>query len=204
MKTRFTFPIFLSTMLLVFSHGALSQSYRYVDLSFPVASGDVVARDLKIVGLGWLGHVGIIDSLTAKVLEVLNESSVVYMKNSMNQFIKSARVTGYWGTRFERNAGQQEVITEGWWQRIFNPRYTTSASWTEGKWLPVRNAAGVQTGWKKQAAKFRCDTFVAYSYARANRNMVQLFGNPMVPRALFYRLPSSRPKVRLPIPVSWF
>lgn len=190
--------LYVATLSLALSiclriESSFAQGYDYVFL--PQKSSDVVARDLHVPGLGWLGHVGIYDATTKKMLEVLNERDVVYMKNTVKQF--SEDWTNIWGARYHKEQGEQQVVIEGWWQRIFTPKYTITAKWIEGKWLPrmVRNKQGqlVQNGWIKQAAQFRCDTFVAYSYQRANRGMCNLFGGGMTPTTLMRRLPFLRP-----------
>ncbi len=164
-----------------------------------------MGRNLKVRGLGWLGHVGLYDRNTNKVLEILSEANpIVTMQNSGVGFMRASGVDGYWGARFARHGGVQEVIVEGWRQRIFEPRYTYSPRWVEGKWLPVFDAKGRQSGWKKQGAVFRCDTFVAYSYQRSNKGLPSIFSTPQLPLATYRKTPNVRPtQYNWPIPTSW-
>lgn len=177
-----------------------------VNIQFPEYSGDVVGRDLKVPGLGWLGHVGLNSREHNLILEVLNEPGVVKMKD-FKSFFKATGYKGYWGAQYEKYYGEPQVIVEGWWQRIFEPSYTTTARWQEGKWIPrmVPDGRGGwrQDGWNIQKAIFRYDTFVAYSYQRSNKRMMNLFRKPMSPGAVYYALPFERPLTRFIIPRSW-
>ncbi len=184
---------------------AQADHWVYRNLIFPDQSGDVVGRDLKVPGLGWLGHVGLYDRQTDKVLEILSEANpIVTMQNGSVDFMRASGIDGYWGARFARQGGVQAVIVEGWWQRIFEPRYTYSPRWVEGKWLPVFDAQGRQNGWKKQTAVFRCDTFVAYAYQRSNQGLPSIFGAPQLPLTTYRKTPNVRPtNYKWPIPRSW-
>ncbi|PHI36228.1 hypothetical protein CBQ28_15310 [Pseudoalteromonas sp. GCY] len=143
----------------------------------PTSVGDVVARDLSISGLGWAGHVGIWDG--SKVLEVLNDNTVIH-KNTLSSF-KGA--SSYWGAKYGRGTRHGEIVEAGWAQRSFDPEYTITAQYTEGKWV-YQNGSFV-----KVKAKFRCDTFVNYSYKKVTgENLVTVF----TPRNLYNSFPSTR------------
>ncbi len=184
---------------------ARADEWVYRDLILAERSGDVMARNLKVPGLGWLGHLGMYDAKTNTVLELLKAATpIVTMQNSAVDFMRASGIDGYWGAKYARQYGVQEVIIEGWGQRIFQPRYTSSASWTQGKWIPALDAKGRQIGYKKQGAVFRCDTFVAYSYQRSNQGLPSIFGTPQLPLITYRKMPALRPiSYGWLIPRSW-
>lgn len=188
------------------SYEAQAQQLVRVLIQFPEYSADVVGRDLSSGVFKGLGHVGLYSLEHNKILEVLNKPNVVQM-NTFASFFKAEGHSGYWGARYQKYYGEPQVIVEGWWQRIFEPSYTLTARWQEGKWIPrlVPDGRGgwKQNGWNIQKAIFRCDTFVAYSYYRAFKNMANLFVNPMFPNSVFRSLPFRRPLSIFDIPRSW-
>lgn len=168
-KGNFMKLVSLSTLLLVASSSAFAGN--------PKSVGDVVARDLSISGLGWAGHVGIWDG--SKVLEVLNDDKVIH-KNTLSSF-KSA--SSYWGAKYGRGSQHDKIINAGWAQKDFDPEYTITAQYREGEWDEVNGRL------VKIKAKFRCDTFVNYSFKKVTgSNLVTVF----TPRNLYNSFPSSR------------
>jgi len=155
----------------------------------PKATGDILGRDLNIYGLGWLGHVGIWDG--RRVLEVLNKN-IVIQKNSLSSFKKAS---SYWGTRYGRGSRHYKVIRAGWRQRYYSPTYVFSATWREGKyvrrWVWDRRYRRWRLKWVKQSAKFRCDSFVYYSYMKGIG--VRLVANNWItPRIIYNSMPKNR------------
>jgi len=157
--------------------------------SNPKSTGDLVARDLQIWGVGWAGHVGIWTG--NEVLEVLNDRKVIH-KNSLSSFKRSSP---YWGARYGKGASQAyKVISWGYKQRYYNPKYTTTAKYRVGGWVKKWVWDSRKKGWVKrsvmQNAKYRCDTFVYSSFK--NGNGTQLAGWTITPRTVFYNMPYSR------------
>ncbi len=158
----------------------------------PQAVGDIVGRDLNVTGLGAFGHVGMWTG--SKVMEVLNESSVV-QQNSLRSFHNK---TKWWGARYNTSIfiDRQKMIDEGWAQRLYNPDYTLRTSFIVGK------QEEVCTSWassfcreKKVVVKpglWRCDTFVNWSYYQGARVWADSGLNTITPRSLFSKLRFSR------------
>lgn len=155
---------------------AILSVYSYA--SDPRSTGDVVGRDLNVWGAGGLGHVGIWDG--SRVLEVLDKSPVI-QKNSLSNFKNES--SSYWGAKYGKGYSHYRIVSNGWKQRDYNPEYTITALYREGKW-------GYENGrYTKIRAKFRCDTFVNYAYKSVtNSNLVTFF----TPRNLYKSFPSSR------------
>ncbi|MCF2911216.1 hypothetical protein L1285_23235 [Pseudoalteromonas sp. DL2-H2.2] len=144
--------------------------------SNPVMVGDVLGRDLGMFPAS-AGHVGIWDG--SRVLEVLNKPTVI-QKNSLSSF-KNA--TEYWGARHGIGYNHHLMVTNGWDQRNYQPQYTIGASYTVGGW---KNENGRYT---LVRGKFRCDTFVNYTYKSVlNRNLITWF----TPNNLYNSFPSQR------------
>ncbi len=147
----------------------------------PSATGDVVARDLNISGLGWAGHVGMYDG--SKIVEVLNQSAVI-QRNSTSTFKASSP---YWGARYGKGSNFGTMVTKGWDQRNYSPSYTSSAQWREGRYEKQCTSSGCKN--VLIPAKFRCDTFVNYMYLKGTgSNLVSV----MLPRNVYNAMPKSR------------
>lgn len=169
-----------SILLFIFAcTNALASSPRNV--------GDLVARNLLIPGLGWAGHVGMWDG--NKVLEVLNKSTVI-QKNTLSKFKSES---GYWHARYGKGTYRQRsgAAYYGWRQRYYSPKYTTTANITEGGYV-TRWKWSRSRGWYRarvrQNGKFRCDTFVTYSYLKKGLRLAWV----MTPRNVFYSMPRKR------------
>ena len=169
---------------------------------WPRADGDVVGRDLAMPGLGWVGHVGMnqgyLYSSTGRILEVLNEN-VVIVKKTVDDFRSRSK---FWGARYYAKCGESQpykycnhnwsaVITAGWEQRNWSPLYTYSATYTIGK-MVKKNVwdPGLKKWidkWVRQRAKYRCDSFVIYSYKQGiNLNVSR---SPQLPKNIWKGLP---------------
>jgi len=158
----------------------------------PKYAGDVVGRDLSLAVVGALGHVGIYTG--SSVLEVMNSTSPV-QKNSLSTFKKASK---FWGAKYVSSSNKsynfQSVIDKGWDQRNYTPSYTTSASYTVGskstQW--VYNSA--RKKWELKTvivpAKFRCDTFVYYSFDAGIG--VKLAGSYITPKIVYDNCKNSR------------
>ena len=160
----------------------------------PRSTGDIVGRDLKISGLGWIGHVGIWDNSRKRVLEVLNRRN--YAISTTGTLSKFKRGSGkYWGARYGRGWSHYRVINAGRAQRYFNPSFTTSSSYTEGRYKKVWRWSW-RRGWYRVTikinAKFRCDTFVVYSYQKGIGLGLLSWYNGMLPINVFYSMPYAR------------
>ena len=160
--------------------------------SKPKAIGDIVARDLNIPMLGTFGHLGFWDG--SKVMQVMNQPGNVIQKASLTSFINGSQVNPhYWGARYGRGSYRTRLraIQAGWRQRQFRPEYTTSFSYREGK--KVTRWRWIGWWWKRVTeivpAKFRCDTFVLYSYRKAGLN---LYTSTPTPTRIFNSMPRKR------------
>ena len=167
----------------------------------PRATGDIIGQDLNIYGLGWLGHVGIWDNSRKRVLEVFDDPKthsddyhVIHTNRTLSQFKRATRK--YWGARYGRGWSHYRVINAGRAQRKFNPSYTISSSYTEGKYVKKWKWGGWRRGWYqatvKVNAKFRCDTFVIYCYKKALGINLLPWWKPITPLNVFYSMPRSR------------
>ena len=175
--------------LLLVSIFAIATAAQCAD---PKTIGDVVGRDLNITGLGWAGHVGIYTG--SSVLEVLNATSPV-QKNSLSTF-KSA--SSFWGARYVTSSVMsynfQLVIDKGWDQRNYNPTYTTTATYSVGSKSTTSIYNSTKKKWETRTvinpAKFRCDTFVYYSF---NAGIgYKLAGATILPRTVYNNCPKVR------------
>lgn len=169
----------------------------------PRRAGDIVARDLSIPGLGWAGHVGMIDD-NGKVVEVLNKKNVV-QKNSMTKFLSQSE---YWGARFSkdpvfRDRGKH-MAKMGWLQSNFSPQYTITSSYRIGSYEkkctqtenPFTSSASDGSGircikWDYvfTPGMWRCDTFVNYMYKTQSGKDFPVI---MTPRAIYNFMPKER------------
>ncbi|PCK31515.1 hypothetical protein [Pseudoalteromonas piscicida] len=140
--------------------------------STPENVADILGRDLSFSagGLENLGHVGLWTG--SQVLEVLDTPAVIE-ENSLNSFKNASE---YWGYKARRSTvyinKRENIIKFGRQQKEFSPSYTLSFTATEGKWGYKRVYNNVTKKWERkkvviQKAKFRCDTFVAFSWDRA-------------------------------------
>ncbi|WP_225740799.1 hypothetical protein [Pseudoalteromonas peptidolytica] len=87
------------------------------------------------------------------------------------------------GAKYGRGSQHDKIINAGWAQKDFDPEYTITAQYREGEWDEVNGRL------VKIKAKFRCDTFVNYSFKKVTgSNLVTVF----TPRNLYNSFPSSR------------
>jgi hypothetical protein len=167
---------------LVFSTGTFAASN-------PGATGDIVARDLNINGLGWAGHVGMWTG--SKVLEVLNEKGRVIQQNSLSDFKGRS---SYWGARYGKGYKPYRAVSWGWNQRSYNPQYTLTAQYQTGGWVEQRvwdrRKQKYITKRVKRDAKYRCDTFVAMSYKEGDRTTLVRY--TITPREVYNSMPRLR------------
>jgi len=137
---------------------ALTASQAYASLP----SASVMARDLNVWKLGWLGHVGLATDdyapvqNSALVIEALNESPAIQI-NFIQQFMAASR---YWGSRgglVGLDDTAHSILVEANHQRWWEPEYTTSTNYDPGN-------GNIYTGKSTHHGYFRCDTFVAWCY----------------------------------------
>lgn len=131
----------------------------------PQAVGDVVARDIDLPGYERFGHLGIAGH--SLILECLNKPDPI-QRNTLASFKQASR---YWGARYI--PGRREfwkVIAAGWSQRNFRPRFTLEPEYTAGGHINKRVWNAETKRWEIRTvmvrAKFRCDTFVRYSFEK--------------------------------------
>lgn len=146
-----------------------------------VCEADVVGRDLDSAGLGMIGHVGLTTpysldspdpSTSNLVVEVLNNDAVIN-QNTLQSFEHPG--TGmYWGEVYglpdspDFVDGQKAyaAVGAGLMQRQYNPEYTITTNWQEGRPAVVSVYDKTTQQFSNQntmiRAMFRCDTFVNY------------------------------------------
>ena len=172
-------------------------AFTFVPTSHARQAGDVVGRDLNVIGLGWIGHIGMDTNETywdastnqsiKMYLEVLNEGTVIVKNTHLNFRSRSP----LWGggqlfARYVANCARcghnwTQVISAGWEQRNWSPTYTYSAAYTEGKMVLIKGK------WVRQNAKYRCDGFIVYSYRKGlGRNVSR---TPQTPVTVWNGLP---------------
>lgn len=155
----------------------------------PKDAGDVVARDLNFVGLGWLGHVGIWTG--DKVLEVLDKTPVI-QKNTLSSFKSASK---YWGAKYGKaGTNGYKIVNAGWNQSNYSPSYTKTTTWREGKYISQSvwdsKLKKYVTKQVMQTAQFRCDTFVDYSYWKGTGSF--LANVAITPSIIYNALPKTR------------
>lgn len=107
------------------------------------------------------------------MLEVLNQGSVIF-KNSLDSFKKAS---SYWGVRYYGTGRPEywsnyypQVVNAGWDQHNYQPSYSFTAFYTEGKTIVTNVWNSTTKKWETKTtlrkAKFRCDTFVVYSFKK--------------------------------------
>jgi len=165
----------------------------------PRATGDIVGYNLNIAGLGWIGHVGIWDNYRKRVLEVFDNPRtrsdnyrVIHTDRTLSQFMRASN--RYWGARYGRGWSRYRVINAGRAQRYFNPSYTISPYIREGRYKRVWRCSwrGCHRVTIKINAKFRCDSFVNYSYKKGIGVRLLPWYKAMLPINIFYSMPYSR------------
>lgn len=151
----------------------------------PPCSTDIVGRNLDIPVIGKLGHVGLIEgtfgtSKGIRVLEVLNkdpETEGVVQENSLDSFKKA---TKYWGERYGlknrpyiTTDEAKNIIHAGVAEKKCKPHY--SYSWED-----------IPCGTPGAQPKFRCDSFVYYSYLKGANVQITDGTHVNIPHTIFY------------------
>ncbi len=150
---------------------------------------ELLARDLNIPGLGWLGHVAIATAFmtnpsgmnqnATQVIEVLDEP-VVGQINTISNF--KAR-SPYWGSKYgvaDRGVLGYNVLVEANHQRWWCPVYTKNTDYQIGEGIPT-------TGQILKCGRWRCDTFVWWAYFSQGYDTMP--GRVWLPRNLFNYFP---------------
>lgn len=149
----------------------------------PSCPSDVVARDLNVALLNKLGHIALVayagvnnDAHHTGIIEVLNQPDVVHF-DLLDSFEKKSK---YWGERYglpnhERLSDEQglAIVDAAFSQSICRPKYTYFFDY-----VPC-NQNGRQ-------AKFRCDSFVYYSYLKGAGIKIYSDGDSKYPEMMFY------------------
>lgn len=160
---------------------------------------DVVGRDLSFSGFGFLGHVG----FTAyenypenSVLEVLAEPTEGVYMNSLKNF-KHIPGSPFWGSKYELPNSPPltiekatSIVETGLNQGNYPFEYTMTWNWHAGSYSahPIYNQAS--NSWENITtstnAKFRCDSFVYYSYlAGAGLSIVDEYNMLVYPKTIW-------------------
>lgn len=148
----------------------------------PTAAGDVIGRDLDILGYESLGHLGIFTG--SRVLECLNEKNPI----QQNPLASFKNQTTFWGARYIPGSHDfNKVIATGWAQRNFKPSFTLSPVFTVGRHVNKRVWNPAVRRWETRTvlvpAKFRCDTFVYHSFKAGIGR--ELAGTRITPRTIY-------------------
>lgn len=144
----------------------------------PVATGDVVGRDLGSAGMGVLGHVGLFVSAN-KVTHVTGTGTTPYKNVVQNVTLPAFKVEEkeYWGARAKQSftwkaphssaMNQINTITEQ--QRPYIAYSITDFNPNPAKQVcSSKNSAGACTAYTWVKGTFRCDTFVKWLYTETN------------------------------------
>lgn len=123
-------------------------------------SGQIIARDLSIPGLGRAGHIGLTMgrnlNVATDVWEVLNDKKVIQY-NSIPNFLTKSQ---FWGSKrgiCDTGFHMLEMTRVAAFQACLKSFYTISAGWSAG----VGYVKNCQTVW---VGKWRCDTFFNWIY----------------------------------------
>ena len=162
----------------------------------PQGMADVLGRAINTEsGSSWyakFGHVAMYNSSTSTVLEVTNQVPAV------RQVATSTMTNNaYWGARYGAGSASQryKVVSAGYAQKYYRPRYTFSPYYVEGKWTSKWRyswSKGWYKKWTKQSAKFRCDAFVNYCYKKATKKRLIKHTWQTMPEKVFKALPYKR------------
>lgn len=181
-----------------------SEYGRFCSTEPGVCMADVVGRNLDYPGLGWLGHTGLIKSnqtdQTAFVLEVLNERPVI----QLNPLTTFKTRSPYWGAVYgleslemiEANKATS-AFQAGVNQIQFDPEYTLTAQWREGRYTlrPVYDESQHRLILERGIIRgmFRCDTFVNFCYLKGFDVHIVNPPTPILPRSTFHEFLFHRP-----------
>ncbi|KTD63272.1 hypothetical protein Lsan_1390 [Legionella santicrucis] len=165
-----------------------------VEARKPLASGDVLGRDLLIPGAGWIGHVGLgtgddVGYPTQIIIEVLNESPVVQF-NSFPNFTSRSQ---YWGSRSgvgDYSTGTYKALAEGYHQSWWCPTYSSSTAYVIGQ-------GNLQNRRPTKCGMWRCDTFIAWDFYSAGFSQI-MDNKIMLPIKVFYTFPYANGDVLSP------
>lgn len=155
----------------------------------PKRAGDVMGRDLDYLAFKGLGHLGVFGGRL--VLECLNEKEPL-QKNSVKSFKSKA---DYWGARYiPEKLDFRKVIATGWAQRNYQPSFTLSPVYQRGRHVNKKVWNSATKTWETRTvlvpAKFRCDTFVYFSYKAGIGR--RLAGDEIMPAIVFGNCPKAR------------
>ncbi len=166
-----------------------------VEARKPLASGDVLGRDLLIPGVGWIGHVGLgtgddVGYPTQIIIEVLNENPVVQF-NSFPNFTSRSQ---YWGSRSgvgDYSTGTYKALAEGYHQSWWCPTYSSSTAYVIGQ-------GNLQNRRPTKCGMWRCDTFIAWDFYSAGFSQI-MDNKIMLPIKVFYTFPYANGDVFSPL-----
>ncbi|WP_336038734.1 hypothetical protein [Acinetobacter calcoaceticus] len=160
MKKILLVPILLAQSSLLFAAGN------------PIAVGDVLGRDLSVLGFGALGHLGLLAS-SNNVVQVMNATP--YVNIVQNVTVTGFKVDTYWGakarSRFTHMASytsatnqinsisnqQKPHVAYDLWSSTPNPATQVCSAY---------NSSGACTAYTWKKGSFRCDAFVKWLYTK--------------------------------------
>jgi hypothetical protein len=176
MKNKKIFIIGLSFTL------AAINSTSHARKIFP---SDIMARNLNIPGLGWVGHVGIATRFMMnasgmfkpadQVIEILNEGTIGHL-NPIDNFKRRSQ---YWGSKYGVISNPEQgyrVLVEANHQRWWVREYTHGTDYRIGQGNPY-------TGEVRVSGRWRCDTFAWWAYYSQGINVMP--GHIWLPKILF-------------------
>ena len=137
----------------------------------PVAAGDVLGRNLSVIGLGALGHIGVLAS-TDNVVQVMNASS--YVNVIQNVSVAEFKVNTYWGAKAKPNftwippyssaANQINTLSDQQKPHIAYNLWSSTANPAVQVCTSYHNSTCTSYAWQK--GSFRCDAFVKWLYTQ--------------------------------------
>jgi len=176
--------------------GLILASSLAIAANGPQEMGDVTGQGRNSSDNSWIarfGHVSIYNPSRYRVLEATNHYPAIGER-------RTAMVThnkNYWGARYGIGSTSQHyrAISYGNAQKSYNPRYTYSPYYREGKWTKKWKFSwrkGWYRKWVRQSAKFRCDSFVSYCYKKGTGNKLLGWTWTTTPKRVFNALPNKR------------
>jgi hypothetical protein len=130
---------------------------------YPYCMADIVARELNGPLISGAGHTGLFAG--TYVLEVLNNEKQIINLSPLDRFLSAS---DYWGSGYGFGKNNPEITLEqaveilntGLDQQQYNPIYTLSPLYMEGRYENYGDEIITVPG------VFRCDSFVQYTYKK--------------------------------------
>src|SRR3990167_1757078 len=175
-----------------------------------VCNADVVGRELAIYGGHWLGHVGMTrgfdtNQVYNQVVEIFKQpTDEIKVSLSPIDSFKSMPGAAFWGEKF--GIQDKPVITDDEAMKILdagmaqmNYPFTYTLTWdyhpggSDVQYVFNEETQAWDQVYTVREAKFRCDTFVYYSYVTgANLRIIPEYKFPWVPKDMLAVMASCR------------